>query len=352
MPTHAQDGDASLHRVDLLHIPGGKLMSFDASFVDRRGTVFALADRSNHGVDLFDPANDRFLGRAQGFAGFDKQQGSAHAGPNGVIAVGSRTLWAGDGDSTVKIIDVASRRVVGTVSTGGTARVDDLAHDSREHLIVAANNADKPAFLTFISTLGAHAVLGRTMLPQASDGLEALMWDPADDLVYVAVPQLNGTAANGGIAVIDPRTRKLLRIIPVKQCVPGGLALGPNDQALVGCSDDAIAAGFPAKSLIVDLRSGTVAHTISQVGGSDEVWFDRRRDRYYLAAVANPGGPVLGVVDARDGRWLANLPTGAHAHSVAADPADGRVFVPIAATGTEADCRDGCIAVFAGPASR
>jgi hypothetical protein len=159
-------------------------------------------------------------------------------------------------------------------------------------------------------------------------------------------------AVQGGIAVIDAHTRKLLRMIQVEQCVPAGLAIGPDEQALVGCSDDAIAAGFPAQSLILDLRSGEVASTIPQVGGSDEVWFDKQQGRYYLAAVANPGGPVLGVVDARDDRWLANLPTGAHAHSVAADRVNGRVFVPIAATKTESDCRDGCIAVFAAPSSR
>ncbi|HEX4137479.1 MAG TPA: hypothetical protein VHY84_22915, partial [Bryobacteraceae bacterium] len=84
---------------------------------------------------------------------------------------------------------------------------------------------------------------------------------------------------------------------------------------------------------------------------SDEVWFDKQQDRYYLAAVANPGGPVLGIVDARNDRWLANLPTGPHAHSVAADPVNGRVFVPIAATDAESGCRNGCIAVFAIPSS-
>jgi DNA-binding beta-propeller fold protein YncE len=349
--SQAKDGDASLHRIDILHVPGRKLTSFDASVVDRHGSVFALADRSNRGVDLFDAHHDRFLGRVAGFTGFNAKHGSAFAGPNGLVTVGSHQIWAGNGNSTVKIIDTVSRQVIGTVSTGGTARVDEIAYDSHDHLVVAANNVDKPAFLTFISTLGAHEVLGRTTLPQATDGLEQPVWDPVDDLVYVAVPELDGAAAQGGIVVIDAHTRKVLRIIQVEQCVPAGLAIGPNEHALVGCSDDAIAAGFPAKSLILDLRSGKVVSTMHQVGGSDEVWFDKQQDRYYLAAVANPGGPVLGVVDARDDRWLANVPTGPHAHSVAADPVNGRVFVPIAATDAQSDCRNGCIAVFAAPSS-
>lgn len=345
----AKDSDAGLRRIDTLHMPGRPLTSFDASVVNENGSVYALADRSNRGVDLFDANSDRFLGRVPGFTGFNPKQGSAFAGPNGIVAVGSDQIWAGNGNSTVKIIDTASRRVIGTVSTGGTARVDEMTYDSHDHLVIVANNADKPPFLTFISTLGAHKVLGRTTLAQATDGLEQPLWEPAHDLVYVAVPEVDGLPAQGGIAVIDVDTRKLLRMIPVQQCVPAGLALGPNEQALAGCSDDAIAAGFPAKSLILDLWSGKVVSTIHQVGGSDEVWFDKQQDRYYLAAVANPGGPVLGIIDARDGRWIANLPTGPHAHSVAADPVNGRVFVPIAATNDESDCRDGCIAVFAAP---
>jgi hypothetical protein len=343
----AKDNGANLHRIDMLHVPGRPLTSFDVSVVNGQGSVYALADRSNHGVDLFGAYSERFLGRVQGFTGFNPKQGPDVAGPNGIVAVGDHQFWVGNGNSSVKIIDITSRRVTGTVSTGGATRVDELAYDSHDHVVVAVNNADKPAFLTFISTLGTHEVLGRTTLPQATDGLEQPVWDPADDLVYVAVPELDGVAAKGGIAVLDVQTQTLLRMIQVKRCVPAGLALGPNKQALIGCSDDAIAAGFPAKSLIMDLRSGKVVSTLDQVGGSDEVWFDKQQERYYLAAVANPGGPVLGIVDARNDRWLANLPTGPSAHSVAADPVNSRVFVPIAATDAESDCRNGCIAVFA-----
>jgi DNA-binding beta-propeller fold protein YncE len=269
-----------------------------------------------------------------------------------MVAVGRRQIWAGDGDSSIRIIDTRTRKVVGAIPTGGKGRVDDLAYDGHDHLVIAVNNANRPPFVTFVSTLGTHQLEGRIMLAQATDGLEQPVWDSTYDLVYLAVPELHGATAQGGIAVIDAHTRKLLRMIHVQECVPAGLALGPDEHLLVGCSDDAVAAGFPAKSLILDLRSDKVVRTIREVGGSDEVWFDKRQGRYYLAAVANPGGPVLGVIDARNDRWLANLPTGPHAHSVAADPADGQVFVPIAAANAAGQCRSGCIAVFAAQSSR
>jgi DNA-binding beta-propeller fold protein YncE len=332
-------------RLAELHVPGSPLASFDISVVD--GDIYALADRSNHGVDLFNAEDDSFLGRAGGFAGSPATGGFAGAGPNGLVAVGPRQIWAGDGDSTVKIIDTGSQKVIETIRTGGSHRVDELAYDPQDHLVVTANNADEPPFLTFIATTtGDHKLTGRLVLPQASDGLEQPVWDPASDLVYVSVPELNGRAAQGGVAVIDPRTRELLRIIPVTKCIPAGLAIGPNQQLLVACSDDAVAAGFPAKSMILDLPSGKIVRIFHQIGGSDEVWFDKAQGEYYLAAVANPGGPVLGVINARTDRWVANLPTGPHAHSVAAYGATGQVFVPITPTKSDAQCVSGCIAVF------
>ena len=89
---------------------------------------------------------------------------------------------------------------------------------------------------------------------------------------------------------------------------------------------------------------------IDKIGGSDEVWYDNKSGYYYLAAAKNPGGPVLGVIDARTDRWIANLPSGPRAHSVAADPKTGRVFVPIEARKDSADCASGCVAVYASKA--
>lgn len=335
------------HRIGTLHVPGNPLKSFDAGVVNGADRVYALADRSNHGVDLFDLRDDKFLGRIAGFSGPRSGHGSEAVGPNGLVAVGPQQLWAGDGDSSVKIVDLSTRKVVGVVSTGGTGRVDEMAYDSRDDLVVAANNEDKPPFVTFMSTTGDHRVAGRLALPQATDGLEQPVWDPSSGFVYLAVPELDGHSAQGGVAVIDPRTRELLRMIPVTQCMPAGLALGPDQQLLVGCSDDAVAAGFPAKSLLVKLPSGEVVRTFQQVGGSDEVWFDRKQDIYLLAAVANPGGPVLGVINAREDRWAVNVPTGLRAHSVAADGVTGQAFVPIAATSSDPQCHAGCIAMFA-----
>ena len=50
--------------------------------------------------------------------------------------------------------------------------------------------------------------------------------------------------------------------------------------------------------------------------------------------VGNPvalaaGLAVLGIIDAATNKWIANVPTGKNAHSVAVDPGNNRVYVPI-----------------------
>lgn len=334
---------APIRRIGTLAVPGRPLTSFDIGFVNSEG-VYALSDRSNAGLDFFESATGRFLGRARGFKGYSETGGSEMSGPNGVVAVGRNEFWAGDGDSTVKAVDLRTRRVIASISTGGKKRADEIAYDARDRLVIAVNNADDPPFLTFVSTR-TRKLVGRLELKRASDGAEQPVWDPASGLVYVSIPSLDRVKARGAVAVIDPRTYRLVKFMPVANCMPAGLALGPHDELLLGCSDDAVAAGFPAHSFVMSAATGRIVASLPRVGGSDEVWSDPKAGRYYLAAVANTGGPVLGVVDSTTNRWMGNWPTGSHAHSVAADPLTGKVFVPIAA-GSASDCVDGCIAVF------
>lgn len=323
-------------RIGTIPVPGTPLRKFDIGFVNADG-IYALADKSNHSLDLFRASTDRFLGRANGFGG---------GGPKGVVAVGTKEFWAADGDSgTVKVVDVHSRAIVASILTERGKVTDELTYDPRDHLIAVVSKHHGPPFLNFISTR-TRRLVGHVEIAQATDGAEQSVWDPDTGLIYLALPVLDHVEAHGAVAVIDPHTYRLVKLIPVERCVPAGLALGPHDELLVGCSDDAVAAGFPAQSLIVNATSGRIVARLPQVGGSDEVWSDSAAGRYFLAAVANTGGAVLGVVDSRTHAWIENLPTGPDAHSVAADERSGRVFVPIAASPTGGACRRGCIAVY------
>ena len=329
-------GPAPLQRIGTLSVPGKPLKKFDIGFVNADG-IYAFADRSNRSLDFFNAATGRFLGRATGFS---------TSGPKGVVAVGRQEFWAGDGDSgTVKVVDVRSHRIVASILTERGKSTDELTYDPRDHLVAVVSKHGGPPILNFISTR-TRRLVGRVPLTHATDGAEQSVWVPATGLIYLSLPVLGNVEAHGAIAVINPHTYALVKQFPVDKCVPAGLVLGPRNDLLVGCSDDAVAAGFPAQSLIMDASSGSIVARLPQVGGSDEVWSDATAGRYYLAAVANTGGPVLGVVDARTRAWIANLPTGPNAHSVAADANSGKVFVPIAASPADAACRRGCIAVY------
>src|SRR6516164_10452571 len=132
--------------------PGGVFTSFDISFADSvNGNIF-IADRSNAAVDIFSGSSRIFLGRAEGFTG---QTGNNDtSGADGVLTVtsgGITTLYAGDGTSSLRVYSInAATPGVATfrqsIATGGTTRVDEMAFSPMTQQVLAANNAESPAF--------------------------------------------------------------------------------------------------------------------------------------------------------------------------------------------------------------
>jgi hypothetical protein len=366
--THAR-ADEHMVLVDTIDVGGNGLGAFDISFVDPRTGLYVLSDRTNASVDFFNARDATFVGRVDGFKGVVLTNGVANnslSGPDGVVIVGNTQVWAGDGDSTVKVIDIGTFKVVDTISTGGQFRCDEMAWDSADHILAVANNADTPPFLTLIDT-DTHQVLkkivfdGSGTTPNATNGLEQSQWSAKTGMFYVSVPQV-GTSdpAQGGVSVIDPVSMSVTATYPAYQCTPAGLALGPKNQALLGCSVSfGTKPNVLTQSLVMDITNGNIVAQIPQVGGSDEVWYDRGSNHYYLGARSNEDTngvttPVLGTIDALANVWDGNTPTSTSAHSVAADKISRHVFVPIgfpAAGASDPTNRcpvltRGCIAVY------
>jgi hypothetical protein len=347
--------ESDIHLVEAVAVPGNPLDAFDVSWADAASQRLYLADRGNAGVEVIDTASGKFLRRIGGFAGDADHD---HSGPNGVVLVPERNeLWAGDGDSSVKIISLGDDSAV-SVSTGGNARADELSYDPDDELVLVVNNAEATTdgsnghFATLISTAAGHDVIARIPFAEASAGLEQSVWDSSSQRFYLAVPELDGDPSRGAVAVIDPDAAAVVATYPVSECEPAGLALGPEGHLLLGCSGDAIEAGFPAKSVIMDLRDGRIVNEIMEIGGSDEVWFNPGDNSYYLAARDDPRGPALGVIDAGTNTFESRTATSADAKSVAVDAASNRAFValtpdPAGATLLDASCANGCIGVYA-----
>jgi len=93
-----------------IHVPGNPLTSFDISWVNPNRAEYYLADRSNSGIDIIDTQHLTFKRTIGGFVGIKFNAAHTavdnnHSGPDGVVSHG-HWLYAGDGDSTLKVIDL------------------------------------------------------------------------------------------------------------------------------------------------------------------------------------------------------------------------------------------------------
>lgn len=340
-------------RVATIQMPGNPLTSFDISWVDQRTQRYYLADRSNKSIDIFDAAQATYLGRVTGFVGINTALGAAAndtAGPNGVVPVGKHEVWAGDGDSTVKVINLDSMTITDVINTGGKNRADEMAVDEKDHVFIVVNDAEEITsdpnsgpFLTLISTEPGHKILGKIVLHDATNGTEQPVYDSQLGLFFVAVPQLGTDVENGEILKVNPRTAATAGAFVVTGCQPHGLVQGPRQTLFLGCNETTPS----LTQKVMDARTGAILASIPGVGGTDESWYDPMAGRYFSGASSQPGGAVLGIMDARNNTLLQTIPTTTSAHSVAADSLNGRVFVPFTPVASDAACPNGCISVFA-----
>jgi hypothetical protein len=359
-----------------------KVTSFDISFVDPVIGLYLLADRTNKVVNVVDTTTNTLLvqlAATPAFAGATPS--NDNAGPDGVITVNHREVWAGDGPSQIKVIDLFSQKTTHVISTGGAKRADELCFDPRDQLVLMANDAESPfPFVSFVSTVN-YSVVGQIVMngtvapggkiasPAATNGIEQCQWDRRTGKFYVNIPEVNGPGNDtqpGAVVVISPSTLQIEKVvsIPIGKCAgPQGMAIGPDHQILLGCNNPN---KNVASTVIIDDRDGKVKNTVANQDGSDEVWFNEGNNSYFLARSGGANPQKLGIIDAGDGEKLGsdqdvaiglpnNPPSSPHgtAHSVAADPVFNQIYVPIPSTAGLNVCSNaggsdaqGCIAVF------
>jgi hypothetical protein len=378
-------------------IPGNPLRSFDISWVNPNRAEYYLGDRSNSGIDIIDTQTLKFKRTITGFVGIVLSKGAvdnSHSGPDGVTSHG-RWLYAGDGDSTLKVIDLNAsvNPIKQSISTGGTTRLDEMALTTDGAILIAANNAEDPPFATVFNANGDNATssvsiitkvtVDPTIIPPSHGlSLEQPTWDPKTKRFYTSIPiiannppgcnygQLGGAiTCDGGLLVTDPfalsaptavqgafNSVNNTGVVPLHACGPNGATVGPNDNILLGCTPG----NNPSDttSLVINATTKYYAN-IGGITGSDEVWFNSGDERYYLGASKMIGGAVLGVVDGTS-VLIESIPQSTGSHSVAADSKRNRIFVPQVApfgvVGTGGDTTlvgqgicgsmSGCVAVY------
>lgn len=337
-----------------IQIPGNPVTSFDISWVDASSARYYLADRSNAAIDVVDTSTNKFLTQIGGFVGGVVNPKTntfitAQSGPDGVVSFG-KWLYAGDGDSTLKVIDLSTNKIVQSVPTGGQFRVDEMAltdiQPNGVQLLLAANNADDPPFATLFLANGNNftnniRILARinvdpSVIPPGKGlSLEQPTWDPNTKRFYVSVPQINypagcmpgateeaaeqaGTVTcQGGLLVIDPSAvlppnctfisgipaigsvcqyteqgynhPNNVGVLSLPTCAPNGAVLGPMDD-MIGAN--LLLGCTPANNPTV---TGTLAintdttnfATIGNITGSDEVWYNPGDGHYYTGSSGN-----------------------------------------------------------------
>jgi hypothetical protein len=183
-------------------------------------------------------------------------------------------------------------------------------------------------------------------------GIGGSVFNPNTGHFLVANANATPDLTIGTIDEIDPRIGNpngpiVVNSFPMSNCMPTSEVQGPGNNFLVGCADhDGVA--FPPNEFVIDGTSGKILATITTVGGVDEIWFNPGDQRYYLAARDMPGGPVMGVIDARTNTWLQNVTTNSNSHSIAAEPSNNHIFVPLQSGGIcGTQNSNGCIGVYA-----
>jgi hypothetical protein len=371
-------------------IPGNPLRAWDISWVNPWRAEYYLGDRSNAGIDVIDTRTLKFKRTIGGFVGVQPPSGPANnniSGPDGVVSHG-RWLYAGDGNSTLKVIDLdAATPITQTISTGGTTRVDEMALTPDGKLLLAANNAEDPPFATLFAANGDAAVsnvskilkigVDPTIIPTGAGlSLEQPAWDPTTKRFYNSIPiiannptgcnygQLSGPiTCHGGLLAIDPYNPPAngvygaydptshTGVIALPACSPNGATVGVDDELMLGCTPG----NNPSdtQTTIISAKT-TKSVSVNGITGSDEVFFNAGDNRYYTGSSAMPGGAVLGVVDAESKFLIETVPQSSSSHSVATDAFRNLIFVPQAAVGTDKTTvgqgicggNNGCIAVY------
>jgi hypothetical protein len=371
-------------------IPGNPLVSFDISWVNPDRGEYYLADRANAGIDIIDTTQNKFKKTITGsintysFVGIKLTTNSAgmvivdnnHSGPDGVVSHG-KWLYAGDGDSTLKVIDLDTGTIVASIPTGGKTRLDEMALTTDGKILIAANNAEDPPFATLFTangdddtnsvTLVTKITVDPAVIPSGHGlSIEQPAWDPETKRFYTSIPVIaenpagcnygqtpgpdpknpNPITCSGGLLVTDPNEPNAIEgtydpventgVISLNACGPNGATIGPHDNMMLGCTPGNLPGS--TTTLVINART----HNYAQVGGitgSDEVWFNRGDNRYYTGSSAanKPSGSmlnkgsVLGVVDGTS-VLIETIPQSSGSHSVAADSKRNLIFVPQAYT--------------------
>ena len=358
---HEHNLNTPVNLIGAISPPNAVFAGFDIGFVDPRTEMYYVAESGPNStttpptpspgigaVDVLDAENDLVVGRITGFYGrfHPGCPGPEGNGPNGLLVTPDNRLVVGDisptgnpGTGLVKVFDMnlavppyGALAPIATIPTGATCRADEMGYDPRHHIVLVGNPADTPPSATFIS-LDTYSSLGKISFTGAT-GAEQPLWDAQlhEGRFLMTVPGM-------GVVVINPVTRTIDTTYALTNCNSSGLALGPFQNLLVGCS-------APGPLQIINALNGHLITLIPEIPSADEVWYNPGDGRFYAPSGASQ---KLGVIDAETNTFLQNVTGRTGMRSVAAFPENNHVFViwpPPALQGIPDALKDPCNTMF------
>lgn len=289
---------------------------FDHFAVDLQANRLFIAATGNHTIEVLDLASGKIV---ETISGLGKPHGLAWIAATG-------RLYASDGtQNDLKVFEGFPLKQIKSIKLSADA--DDMIFDNRSKLLYVGHggtDAANPAMVAVIDTNSQTLV---TQLPVATHP-ESLEIDNKKQRIFVNV------ADAAEVAVIDGASHALStlwKLTRAKDNVP--LAFDEeHDLLFVGCRT-------PGRLLVLDGETGKEVADLPADAGADDLFYDAELHRIYLVA----GGGAVDVYEMADDKTVRSLGvthTSAGAKTGLFVPAQHALYVGVVANGgKEAEIR-------------
>jgi DNA-binding beta-propeller fold protein YncE len=248
-----------LSSVDLSGIDG----AFDHFGVDVKGGRLFLAAEEHHTVEVYDLQTGKAV---HSIGGFDS--------PHSIVfAPDVNRLFIVDGGKggSCEVLDGTTYAHIKTIKLADDA--DALVYDAPEHLLYVGNGGkeahSKTSFISVIDTTKSEKVSDITV---PSDNVESMAFQRSGPLLYVNMRD------KAQVGVIDRRTHQFQKAWPLDEVAHNTpMALDETNHRLF------IAGRTPGVLAVLNTDTGKVITTLPAADGVDDLAFDTKTRRIYLA---------------------------------------------------------------------
>ena len=176
-----------------------------------------------------------------------------------VIVNDGAEAYVGDGDNSIKVVDMKTGKVVATIPTeANKGGADELGYSPKDNVVAMALPDDEPPTLILISTKD-RKIFAKVEVPSASDGFEQTIYSEVDGMFHTVIPELNKDPNKGGMITVDPKTGKQVgEIAPLDNCKPHGNFPGVGSELIIGCNYGQTKDKRPPVQMTFDVKTSKV----------------------------------------------------------------------------------------------